>query len=75
MTDNYQKALQLIEQAARDGRTELDLSGNELTSLPPEITELTNLTSLTLNDNRLMSVPPGIAKLTNLTRLDLSGNP
>ncbi|HKS43173.1 MAG TPA: COR domain-containing protein [Blastocatellia bacterium] len=73
MADN-QKVLELIEQAAKDGRTQLDLSGNELTSVPPEIAKLTNLTGLSLSDNQLTSVPPEIANLTNLTDLDLRSN-
>ncbi len=35
-----------IEQAAKEGWEELSLSGNQLTSVPPEIAKLTNLTSL-----------------------------
>jgi internalin A len=66
--------LTFIEQVAKEGRTELDLSKNELTSLPPEITKLTNLTSLKLSHNRLKSLPRGSEKLTNLTNLDLSHN-
>ncbi len=49
--------LRLIEQAAKKGRTSLDLSDNQLTSLPPEITKLTNLTSLDLRFNQL-PIPP-----------------
>ena len=52
-----QKILKLIEQAAREGRAELDLSFNQLTTLPPEITKLTNLTSLDLSGNQL-TIPP-----------------
>ena len=35
---NGKKILKLIEQAAKEGRTEVDPSENRLTSLPPEIT-------------------------------------
>ena len=73
MTDN-QKVLELIEQAAKDGRTKLNLSGNQLTSLPPEIEKLTNLTGLNLANNKLTSVPLEITKLTSLTSLDLGYN-
>jgi internalin A len=45
--------LQVIEQAATEGVTELDLSGNELTALPPEIGKLTHLQSLYLSFNQL----------------------
>jgi len=54
--------------------TSLDLKGRKLTSLPAEITQLTNLTSLNLSQNELTSVPAEIAQLTNLTDLDLSFN-
>ena len=40
--------LALIDQAAAEGWTELDLSGQGLTELPPEIGQLTQLESLTL---------------------------
>ena len=73
MADN-QKVLKLIEQAAKEGWTKLGLSKRELTSVPPEITKLTNLTSLDLSNNQLTSLPPEIAKLTNLTSLNLRKN-
>ncbi|WP_292372380.1 leucine-rich repeat domain-containing protein, partial [Methanosarcina sp. UBA411] len=37
--------------------TELDLSGNQLTQLPPEITELKNLTTLSVSLNQLTQLP------------------
>ena len=49
--------------------------GNQLTALPPEIAELTNLTTLNLSYNQLTTFPPEIAELTNLTKLDLRDNP
>jgi internalin A len=61
-----------LSKAAREG--ELDLSGRELTSLPPEVTQLTNLQTLRLSVNRLTSLPPEITQLTNLQTLDLSIN-
>ena len=66
--------LELIEEAAKTKQTELNLSSNELTELPPEITKLTNLTTLDLSYNQLTELPPEITKLTNLTTLDLSHN-
>ena len=66
--------LKLIEEAARTEQTELDLSDNQLTELPPEITKLTNLTTLNLSKNQLAQLPLDITKLTNLTTLNLSGN-
>jgi len=47
----------------------------QLTTLPPEVGKLTNLTSLYLDGNRLTSLPPEIGQLTTLTGLYLWGNP
>ena len=47
---------------------------NQLSSLPPEIGKLQNLTSLNLMSNQLSSLPPEIGKLQNLTSLSLSSN-
>jgi len=49
--------LKLIEQAAREGWTTLDLSNNQLTTLPAEMSNLTNLTYLALSRNQLTSMP------------------
>lgn len=72
---NQQEILKLIEQAAKEDWTELDLSSHQLTSLPPEIARLTNLTHLKLSRNQLTSLPSELAKLTNLTYLELMDNP
>ncbi len=69
-----EELLQIIEQAARDRVTSLDLSWKGLTALPPEIGNLTNLTELNLYVNKLTALPPEIGNLTNLTRLYLSSN-
>ena len=61
-----------IETAKQTGL--LDLSGNQLTSLPAEIGKLTNMTRLDLNGNQLTSLPAEIGVLTKLWQLDLSGN-
>ena len=45
-----------------------------MTELPPEITNLTNLTALDLSSNEVTELPPEITNLTNLTALDLSSN-
>ncbi|MDJ0800382.1 MAG: COR domain-containing protein [Calothrix sp. MO_167.B12] len=52
----------------------LDLSDNELTSIPKDITRLQNLTTLNLTNNRLTSIPKAITRLQNLTTLDLRNN-
>jgi Leucine-rich repeat (LRR) protein len=52
----------------------LDLSENQLTSLPDSIGNITNLTELYLYYNQLTSLPDSIENLTNLTELNLSSN-
>ncbi|MBW4429070.1 MAG: leucine-rich repeat domain-containing protein [Nostoc desertorum CM1-VF14] len=69
-----EELLQIIEQAVRDQVTELDLSDKGLTTLPPEIVQLTNLQTLDLSSNQLSSLPPEIVQLTNLQTLDLRYN-
>jgi internalin A len=72
MTD--EELLQVIEQAATEGVTELKLSGKELTALPAEIWQLVNLQSLYLTDNQLSSIPAEIGELVNLQSLDFRNN-
>ena len=52
----------------------MDLSDNQLTSVPTEIGQLTSLTDLYLYGNQLTSVPAEIAQLSLLEQLWLSGN-
>ncbi|MBW4464489.1 MAG: leucine-rich repeat domain-containing protein [Pegethrix bostrychoides GSE-TBD4-15B] len=76
--------LALIDRLAAEGATELDLSGQGLSELPPEIGKLTQLETLTLGKwdeekyehvgNQLTDLPDEIVNLTNLTELDLSSN-
>ena len=72
---SYQKALKRIEKAAKDKSKKLELSGLRLTSLPPEIGNLTNLKVLFLPHNQLTALPTELGKLTNLKVLSLSNNP
>ena len=82
MTD--EDLLQLIKQADRDGVKTLDLSGNELTSLPSEIGQLIQLETLILGKwdedkgdyigNQLAILPAEIGQLRTLSQLDLSAN-
>ena len=66
--------LKIIEQAAADGRQELNLSRKGLTELPKEIYKLTNLTELNLNANQISKIPEEINELKNLTELNLNAN-
>ena len=70
-----EELLQIIEQAVTDKVTTLKLFGKDLTKLPPEIGQLTNLQSLDLTFNQLSSLPPKIRQLPNLKKLDLRRNP
>ncbi|EAZ92816.1 COR domain-containing protein [Crocosphaera chwakensis] len=69
-----EELLQVIEKAAKDKRKSLSLSFKKLTSLPPEIGKLTNLTSLSVLGNQLTNLPSEIGNLYNLTSLYLEKN-
>ncbi len=69
-----EELLKVIEKAKASGATELDLSGNGLTVLPPEISQLISLTRLDLSFNQLTSLPSEICQLNNLILLYLGGN-
>ena len=49
----------------------LDLSDNQLTTLPESIGKLTNLQELNLGYNQLTTLPESIGQLTNLQELYL----
>jgi internalin A len=66
-----EELLAIIEEAKQRGQTRLDLSSKQITELPEEIGQLTNLTYLDLKSNQLTTLPESIAQLTNLTFLDL----
>ena len=74
--------LKLIDQAAEEGWTELDLAGADLTELPPEIGKLTQLESLILAKqvkgkylgNNLTQLPAEIGLLKRLKSLTVFGN-
>ena len=53
---------------------ELNVCNNQLTQLPREIGQLTQLTNLDLYDNQLTQLPKEIGNLTQLTYLYLSSN-
>ncbi|AKB51693.1 hypothetical protein MSBRW_2440 [Methanosarcina barkeri str. Wiesmoor] len=68
------KTTDLIRRAQRNKVTALRLSYKNLTSLPPEISELKNFTKLYISYNQLTSLPPEISELKNLKQLDISYN-
>ncbi len=66
------KAYKLIEEAASKGLKELNLSSLHLTTIPPEIGQLTSLKSLNLSGNvNLASLPKEIGQLKALDRLNI----
>lgn len=69
-----EELLQRIEQAYREKTTSFDLSFRRLSTLPPEIGQLTNLQQLYLRDNELSLLPPEIGQLTSLRELNLTLN-
>ncbi|QDL11275.1 GTPase [Brasilonema sennae CENA114] len=83
-----EELLRVIEMAASEGAMELDLSGKDLTVLPPEIGKLTHLKKLILGKyeyddesgivdtigNNLSALPPEIGQLDHLEELQVVGN-
>jgi internalin A len=70
--DAYKAAQRIINDALIRQLQRLDLGVNLLTTLPPEIGQLTTLQRLSLSVNRLTALPPEIGQLTTLQRLSLS---
>lgn len=67
--ESISDALQAPETACQ-----LDLSGQNLTSVPKELLELKNLTQIDLSNNNLASFPYELLKLPKITNLNLSEN-
>ncbi|WP_417911280.1 COR domain-containing protein [Candidatus Electronema sp. PJ] len=68
-----EELLKKIEKAKASGAIMLDLRSNRLTTLPPELFQLTSLTKLYLSNNQLAALPPELFQMKNLTGLDLGG--
>lgn len=64
----------LIERIKNAGCKHLDLSNKDITELPEEIGELTEIESLDLSFNHISELPESIVKLTNLKELFLMRN-
>lgn len=53
----------------------LNLSYNDLDTLPPEVQELSQLTTLDVSHNAIQSFPPGMGLMSLLVNWDFDGNP
>lgn len=71
---SYNMALRKIQQCHRAKWTQLDLSSLGLTSVPPELGQLTAVSVLHLQYNRLTGVPAEVGQLSGLTTLYLNNN-
>src|SRR5258708_148749 len=71
----YDEALRRIEVCRLKRGTEIDLSRLGLIALPPQIDQLTALTTLGLHEHQLTSLPPEIGQLPALEGLFLHNNP
>ncbi len=72
--ESHRIALERIDEVERSGKTKLKLNLLGLTTIPLEITKLSNLTHLNLDGNSLISLPAEIKNLTNLTTLEIPYN-
>ncbi|MEM1010886.1 MAG: COR domain-containing protein [Planctomycetota bacterium] len=70
----YEEAKARIRKAAAKRSRELNLGGLGLTSLPPEIWQLTALQVLVIYSNELTSLPSEIGQLKALEELNLQSN-
>jgi internalin A len=74
MIMNRKELLQIIEKAKCENVTRMNLRGKNITELPPELGQLTQLKELNLSANQLTSLPPELCQLTQLKELYLGGN-
>lgn len=69
-----QEVLAIIDKAAANRATQLNISGRNIDSLPSEIGNLKDLLSLTIYGTNIRELPPQIGELTNLKKLDIIRN-
>lgn len=70
--DNTQTSSNEVSRVS--GGKSLDLSGQQLTSLPDSVTSQTDITSLNLSNNQLTTLPASIGYMTNLETLNIENN-
>ena len=64
-----------LKKADLEEVTKLNLDGYQLTELPKNLENLTQLKVLVLSKNQLTKLPKGLEKLTQLMSLNLKDNP
>jgi internalin A len=69
-----QETLKIISKAAAEKSSRLNLSGKNLSELPIEITQLSDLKQLLLSKNELRTLPSAFINISQLTYVDLSSN-
>ncbi len=74
MDDREAALAAILEEAAAEEATRLDLSGLDLEALPPAVARLEQLTHLTLRGNRLRELPSDLGCLVRLEQLSLADN-
>ncbi len=70
----YQKAKNRIQRAKQKGATKLDLSRLNLSELPEDISQLTQLQELNLHSNQLTALPESLGQFSQLQQLYLGAN-
>ncbi|KAG8215011.1 hypothetical protein J3R82DRAFT_8417 [Butyriboletus roseoflavus] len=73
-TRSFERTLSIKDSGKERHVLKLYLMSNIITSLPPELFSVKNLTVLSLRNNRLTFIPPDICRLTNLHELNISNN-
>src|SRR5438105_15579661 len=73
-TDPTSLADARIQEALKNRKTALDLSGVGLTELPESVARLSRLWGLVLSDNQLTMLPESVGQLSQLQILRLDGN-
>ncbi|MBV9226790.1 MAG: leucine-rich repeat domain-containing protein, partial [Acidobacteriaceae bacterium] len=72
--DETSQALVKINEAGTRQASKLDLSRLNLTAVPEQIRELSQLQILSLDHNQLTSIPESLGQLSQLQILSLEGN-
>jgi hypothetical protein len=72
--EGYREAEQRIAEAQKSGEKKLNLSKLQLTKIPAQIAQISQLQSLWLENNQIVEIPDTIAQLSNLQILWLNDN-